>query len=119
MGIAVFFVVCCSCPVKRYIRLHLYKQSPLLEKTLAAHVSTNDVKDCTIADRNDQSPAIVFSFYQNAANPHVFVTFYIPAFLGLLSLYFFKRREESYIIIDGTGMPVPIPLYLRMRHLQV
>jgi hypothetical protein len=116
---AVFFIVFCSCPVKKYIRMQLYKQMPFVETTTGDKLSTSDVKDCTIADRNDQSQTVILSFLHHLPTPVDPVTFFIPAVLSLLVLFLYRQDKRAYIIPRRTGIPVPIPIYLRMRHLQV
>ncbi len=120
MGMAVFFLVFCSCPVKRFIRLHLYDHKSIAVNPNTDTYSTNDVKDCSIADRHQQSNIIVLSFLHRDADPHDLVTFLSPLSLSSLSLYFSTTDKESPGTISGPhGMPMPIPVYLWVRHIQV
>ena len=120
MGMGVFFVVFCSSPVKKYIRLQLYKQKQLVENTSGQHFSTHDVKDCTIAERNDQTQASLLSFIHGPLE--------IPGFnLCLVSTcnsftcdtFYPSANKISIAFPETNGVVMSIPLYLRIRRLQV
>ena len=120
LGLAVFFVVFCSCPVKRYIRLHLYNQKFSIENTNGDHFSINDIKDCSIADRHHQSEITVLKVLQRPADDHnEHTVFLIPTLLPGIAFSIFKRDEDRYGNSLHNGAGVPIPLYLWIRHLQV
>jgi|GEM_PF-1412636 len=121
LGLAVFFMVFCSCPVKRYIRMQLFKQHAPIENTSGASISTNIAKDCTVAERQDQGAitTLIASFPGPTPQRDV-VTAFIPALLAFAGLYFFRKKDDLFVIHHlHQGIPVPIPLYLRLRHLQV
>jgi hypothetical protein len=119
LGMAVFFVVFCSCPVKKYIRLQLYKQTPLTESTSGDRFITHDIKDCSYAERDDQATTAVPVIHK-ATGPQD-----IGAYLQLeslsVSLNWYSAKDERSVNIRR-GMPVSfahLPLYLLIRHLQV
>ncbi len=120
IGLAVFFLVF-SCPVKKYIRLQLYKQHPLKETSSAPQqYSIKEIKERSVVDKQEISQ-IISLFVQNRVSDHPdFIPFYIAAFLSFALFYIFKRDEETYIISDPSpGSPGDLPLYLKLRHLQV
>ncbi len=122
LGLAIFFVVF-SCPVKKYIRLQLYKHTPLTESTSGPQIATKDVKDCSIADKHNQlqvmPPPVVQRFAGGNGDTH-FASFYLPLFISLASLLLFKRKDEEYLVGDQSpGATGTVPLYLQYRHLQV
>ena len=122
LGMAVFFLVFCSCPVKRYIRLHLYSQKSEAETTKGNHYSTYDVKDCTIADRHQQSEITILSFLQRPADDihHGDVLFHLPSLLSFTNSVLAGKDIGAYIAsISPEGNPMPIPRYLWVRHIQV
>jgi len=119
LGIAVFFVVFCSCPVKRYIRLHLYRQSGIVENIKVDHFSTNDVKDCTIADRPEHAQPSHFVFVCAPADHDDAVVFFQSAFQSVFNSYIFSAEQPKALMREQDDLPVPVPLYLRMRHLLV
>ena len=121
MGMAVFFLVFCSSPVKRYIRLHLYNQKFVVVDIKGDHFNTHDIKDCLIADRHQQTEINILSFLQHPANdlPDD-VSFLPPATLPSLAFTFFRKDDGRYVAYSlSRGKPASVPLYLWVRHLQV
>jgi len=119
IGLAVFFLVF-SCPVKKYIRLQLYKHTPLVETPAAEQFATKDVKDCSIADKQEQSLVMPSAFLQRLSDHPDFVPYLLTTFLSFALFYLIKRKEDAYIVGDPSpGSPDSVPLYLRLRHLQV
>lgn len=121
IGLAIFFLIF-SCPVKKYIRLQLYKQHPLTETSSAPQQYTiKEIKDCSIADKHEQSQIISLSFLQRISDHPDLIPFYISAFLSFALLYFIKKDEEDTLVASDTSPDSPgsLPLYLRLRHLQV
>jgi len=118
MGLALFFLIF-SCPVKKYIRLQLYKQHPLKETSSAAQqISIKEIKDCSIADKQESQLAVVLHHMMPDAND--LTVFYLATSLSVALFFFFRRTEEYYIVSDPSpGSPGTVPLYLRLRHLQV
>ena len=120
LGIAVFFVVFCSCPVKKYISLQLYKHTALADNSKGDHFSKTEVKDCTIAERDDNAGHINMVVFQFPERHPVEFNYFVPSLLPLLSFYY--REEQDYHInvphVIG-AVPIGIPLYLHIRHLQV
>jgi len=121
MGMAVFFLVFCSGPVKKYIRLHLYNQKFVVENMKGDHYSTYDIKDCLIADRHQQTEINILSFLQHPGDDlHKDVPFFIaPSGLPGIAVSFFRKDEEQYTASLLKGIAMPIPVYLWVRHLQV
>jgi len=120
LGIALFFLVFCSCPVKKYIRLQLYKQIPLTESASGDRYVTHDIKDCSYAERCDQAGTTIFSLFHIPDNSGGFAGFFFPSLLSLIAFFFIKRNGLSYVLPRHRKRKlVPIPLYLRVRHLQV
>jgi len=119
LGMAVFFVVFCSCPVKKYIRMHLYKQVPLVERTAGDHMAPGDVKDCSIAERHQQVAEVVFTFLPPPP-VHDLVPFFLPSFISCTGIGYPKIAAGSRgVPVYYDRIRVPIPLYLWVRHLQV
>lgn len=121
LGLALFFLIF-SCPVKKYIRLQLYKHHPLTEATSAPQqYSIKDVKDCSYADKHDQSQMITLSLFKRITDHPDFTPFYLASFLSFALFFLIKKEEEDTLHISDTSPDSPgsLPLYLRLRHLQV
>lgn len=120
MGMAVFFLVFCSSPVKKYIRLHLYNQKFVVENTKGDHFLTHDVKDCLIADRHQQSEISILSVVHVPSDDlQKDFAFFLPSFISNKAITFFKKVEHQYCASLPDGIAVPMPVYLWVRHLQV
>jgi len=119
IGLAVFFLVF-SCPVKKYIRLQLYKHLPLVETPASQQIAPKDVKDCSIADKQEQSQLMPLPLLQRLSDRTDFTPFLLFAFSSATLLFLFRKEEDTYVVGDTSpGRPGSIPLYLRLRHLQV
>ena len=121
LSMAVFFVVFCSTPVKRYIRLHLYNQKFTIENTRCDYFSTHDIKDCTIADRPEQVQKITVPFVQHCTNGPDEISFlFYENLSSVYSTFFSPEHYGTEIFPPGqSSAPSSIPRYLRIRHLQV
>ena len=118
LGLAVFFTVFCSSPVKRYVRLHLYDQKSLNTNLAGDHFSTHDIKDCLIADKHQSeiSVAGVQTYGDDLQNAGAF----LPAFFAReLVLTFLGKDEVRYAPSLPPGIGMSTPVYLWVRHLQV
>ena len=120
LGMAVFFIVFSSCPVRKYIRLQLYKHVPLTETSSTSdHFKIKDIKDCCIAEKNEQTPTVVFHFLKGSVD-HGLNPFCFNTASSLTGLDFFKRNERSLVLFKPPSRtPSSIPLYLQVRRLQV
>jgi len=102
------------------IKLQLYKHTPLVETPAAEQFATKDVKDCSIADKQEQSLVMPSAFLQRLSDHPDFVPYLLTTFLSFALFYLIKRKEDAYIVGDPSpGSPDSVPLYLRLRHLQV
>jgi hypothetical protein len=119
MGMAVFFVVFCSCPVKKYFRMQLYRHSALATNTTGDHYSRTEVKDCTIAEREDQTQINFICFLHGACSDHDFI---VPL------QWLVQQSPNAFAVLQKKFVPIPppdappalsLPLYLRMRRIQV
>ncbi len=120
MGLAVFFLVFCSGPVKRYIRLHLYNQKFVVENTNCEHFSTHDIKDCLIADRHHQAEIGILSIVQQPSDDlQKDFSFFSPSFIPNKDVAFFRKEERPYTASLHHRIAMPLPVYLWVRHLQV
>jgi len=119
IGLAVFFLVF-SCPVKKYIRLQLYKHVPIAETPASQQIAPRDIKDCSIADKQEQSQLMPLPLLQRLSDRTDFVPFLLFAFSSVALLFIFKKEEDAHMVGDTSpGSPGSMPLYLRLRHLQV
>jgi len=116
----VYFLICCSSPVKKYIRMQLYKHHPVIESTAGEHFVTHDVKDCLIADRVDQAKISVPVLFLNNAGPDFSPIFILPALISIAFLLFFSRVREAYTGLRARRLPLSgSRRYLLLRHIQV
>lgn len=119
MAMAMFFLVVCSCPVKKYIRLQLYKHHPITEKSAYPdHIKIKDVKDCTIAEKLEQSSMVLAAPFFLFAGDDL-VPLLSVALLSFAALIFFRRYERTVLFKPHEPAPRAVPLYLRVRHLQI
>ena len=120
LAMAVFFTVFCSSPVKRYVRLHLYSPRVVNTNTAGDHFSTHDIKDCLIADKHQQSDMGSLAFSHAPADDLAHSDLFFPSsFTSELVLAFFRKDEVRYAPSLPHGIPMPTPVYLWVRHLQV
>jgi len=120
MGMAVFFLLFCSSPVKKYIRLHLYNQKFVVENTKGDHFSTYDIKDCLIADRHQQSEISILSVIHGPSDDlQQDFAFFLPSFIPNKAIAFFRKEERQHTATLPDGIAMPVPVYLWVRHLQV
>ena len=120
LSMAVFFLVFCSSPVKKYIRLHLYNQKFVVENTKGDHYSTYDVKDCLIADRHQQTEINILSFVHPPSDDlQNDISFYTPSFLPPIAFTYCKNEVDCSNASILYGIAMPVPVYLWVRHLQV
>lgn len=114
-----FFLLFCSSPVKKYIRMQLYKKSPLMESVAGDHFSKHDIKDCLIAERTDHGKITVPDLLLFSGDPLSYGFFFIPLYFSIgLLIPFRKRTDTSPIPIRIFALP-SVPIYLRHRHLSV
>ncbi len=117
LSLAVFFLLFCSTPVKKFIRMQLYRHTTFVTGNYpGAEFSRKDIKDCTIAERQDKDTE-VFKIVFNA-QPAAPIVFYVPALLIVLS-FFFQNKDSQYPIAVSYFIPPPKRLYLKLKHLQV
>ncbi len=119
LAMAVFFLVFSSCPVRKYIRLQLYKHNPITETSATAdHFKIKDIKDCTIAEKLEHGVNIITSVVPSDGND--LVPFFFYSALSFAALLFVRRNKQRLVLFKPLA-PVlqPIPLYLRVRHLQI
>ncbi len=118
LGLAVFFTVFCSSPVKRYVRLHLYDQKSLNTNLAGDHCSTHDIKDCLIADKH-QSEIAVADMQAHGGDLQHAEGFFPASFARELVLTFLGKDEVRYAPSLPPGIGMSTPVYLWVRHLQV
>ena len=124
LGLAIFFVVFCSCPVKKYIRLQLYKHNPLTEapsSSVPQGYNIKEVKDCSYAEKEEQGqPIVLISALQRFDGGHDVIPFAFYAALSFTALYFYKRNEDQLVLLKPRwGQHSVLPLYLQLRHLRI
>ncbi len=120
MGLAMFFVVC-STPVKKYIRMQLYKHYPPTEQVSLDHLGIPEGKDCSIADKHNQALAITATADHFLAGSDGLLLFILPTLIFTAFRFITGRKEETHIPHgqDPGGGLSTVPLYLRHRHLRV
>lgn len=115
--LAIFLLVFNSTPVKKYIRLHLYKHSAAIEFNGSEHLSICNHGDCTLLDRHEISNKV----YHITAQPSDSdILLFITAVLSGVCLLFFRKERNNrtypeHTIAEGTL----VPIYLHIRKLQV
>ena len=121
LGLAVFFLVFCSSPVKKFIRMQLYRNNPVAERSASgAHLSTHDIKDCVIAERVDISSIAIPIACLNDGIPEMPQAFFLNGLAAMAFLpLFIKYRHKRVVTHQRWHLSPPMPRYLMVRHLQV
>lgn len=118
LAMAIFFLVFCSCPVRKYIRLQLYKHTPLTERSVSPeHFKVKDVKDCTIAEKQEHGISIAALLL--VPDGDGLIPFFFSA-LSFAALLLIRHRREDALLFKPPALRLqPVPVYLRVRHLQI
>jgi hypothetical protein len=125
LGMAVFFLVFCSCPVKKYIRLQLYKhhltEAPATPSSTQENFGVKDSRDCSIAEKDEQAGVIVFlAFLQHSTDSHDLIPFIFYTAMAFAALYFSRRKQQEPALYRPQRGNLPmVPLYLQIRHFRV
>ena len=125
LGMAMFFLIFCSCPVKKYIRLQLYKHKLLSEAPMSTstqeHFGVKDSRDCSIAEKDEQAGVIMFlAFLQHSTDTHDLIPFIFYTAMAFAALYFSRRKQQHPVLYRSQrGSPPLLPLYLQIRHFRV
>ena len=120
LGLAVFFLVFCSSPVKKYIRMQLYKHHPVVERSAGQHLSTHDIKDCLIAERVDLAKILTPTLFINDEAPDMASDFFVTSLIALAILSLFTQYSLSRAVPRRRWrMATTMPRYLMVRHLRV
>ena len=116
-ALAVFMLIFNSTPVKKYIRLQLYKHGAPVELNSGEHIGVCTHGDCTLLERHEISTHISYAIVQST---DLDIFFFLSAIVaGVAFLYFRKRRDgTNYPEID-TFKGDAVPLYLHVCRLQV
>jgi len=125
LSLSVFFIVFCSCPVKRYIKIQLYKQGAPIESTSSNGAFSKELKDCNLIDKHGVLQVVRLSEVSRPKplRPIVEKTplqLFFPISLTEDLLHFFKKNNRSFCY-HSTPHHIPgvMPLYLRCSRLQV
>ena len=119
MGLAMFFVVF-SCPVKKYIRMQLYKQFPPVESASHPQLGIPQGKECSTADRHNLALVIPKPPANTRSGGNDLAPILLPVFIvNVFLLIARKKGKEHVFYVQDTGDPGTVPLYLRLRHIQV
>ena len=120
MGLALFFVVF-STPVKKYIRMQLYKHYPPTEQVSMEHLGIPEGKDCSIADKHNQALAVSAATHHFSGGSDGLLLVILPTLICSALRFLTGKREE----VDAPNGQDPglslsaVPLYLRYRHFRV
>ena len=123
LGLAIFFIIFCSCPVKRFFKLQLYKHADPIESTSNNLAFSKELKDCnliekrilqsaTFPDFRSPEPKQPNSLMADMALPLLFLTGFVP-------FYERKKREPSLLWAYTCPKDGDLPLYLRCHRIQV
>ena len=120
MGLALFFVVC-STPVKKYIRMQLYRHYSATELVSLAHAGMPEGKDCSIADKHNQAIAVSVTADHFLAGGNGLLLFILPTLIFTAFRFLTGRKEEVCAPQgqDPGGGFRSVPLYLVHRHIRV
>lgn len=115
--LAIFLLIFNSTPVKKYIRLQLYKHGAAVELNGAEHVSICNHGDCTLLDRHEISNKV----YHIIAQPSdTDILLFITAVLSGVCLLFFRKQRNNRTYPEHSDTKgTLVPLYLHICKLQV
>jgi hypothetical protein len=120
MGLALFFVVF-SCPVKKYIRMQLYKHYPPTEQLSLERLGIPEGKDCSIADKHNQALALSATTHHFSGDSDGLLMVILPALI-FTALSFLNGRKQDVCAPHGQdpgSTSGAVPLYLRHRRFRV
>lgn len=115
--LAIFLLVFNSTPVKKYIRLQLYRQGVPIELNTSEHINICNHGDCTLLDRHEISTSVSHVIAQSS---DLDIFLFLTAIVAGVALLFVRKRGNKTNYPDvaiATGSVVP--LYLHICKLQV
>lgn len=117
IGIALFFVLFYSCPVKKYIQVQL-RQIPPTNLRVVVQNTSNVNKICNI-NRHALSQKVILANIQHNSDFNLDILLLLSALLSFLGLLYLKEDQLK----NKRQQPAPpdglVPLYLRIHKLQV
>ena len=122
LTMSVFLIVFTSCPVRKYIRLQLYKQQPTTQHSASPErYAIKDVKDCTVADKHQDGQVIISDALLGNFDGDAIVPVFFSSVLTIAALLYIKRNEQSFLFFRPRRPELPsvIPLYLQVRHIRI
>jgi hypothetical protein len=123
LALAMFFIIF-SCPVKKYFRLQLYKQTHAkVVETGGDQYGIKEIKDCSIADKHDNQLVVPSVVYIQPLQPSPrFASidpYFLPVFISLAVMYIPRRRKRAVGLALAPVHPDELPLYIRMQHFRI
>lgn len=118
IGIALFFVVFYSCPVKKYIQIQLRQIPPTNVPSTIAQNTSNVNKICNI-NRHALSQKVILANIQHNSDFDLDILLLLSSLLSFLGLLYL-REDQLKNKRQQQGPPNGlIPLYLQIHKLQV
>ena len=125
LGLAIFFIIFCSCPIKRFFKLQLYKHSDPIESSSNNAAFAKELKDCNLINKHGLVKVVRFT---NNTKPKPEPTIKeIPPFVFFVStlvtddLFDILKNKRSKVLRLYTSYPIAgtLPVYIALHRLQV
>lgn len=125
LGLAIFFIIFCSCPIKRFFKLQLYRHSDPIESSSNNAAFAKELKDCNLINKHGLVKVVRFA---NVTKPRPEPAIKdIPPFVFFASalvsddLFDIFKNKRSKVSRFCTSYPIAgtLPVYLALRRLQV
>jgi len=122
LGLAMFFIVFCNCPVKRFFKLQLYRDVVPVESTSGSGLFSKELKDCNMIDKKGLVTTTICPNFivPDPQPPSLPVAVFMSFIIATELFYFFRRRSKTtYFSFPAYALSGRLPLYLQCHRLQV
>ena len=125
LGLAIFFIIFCSCPIKRFFKLQLYKHSDPIESSSNNAAFAKELKDCNLINKHGLVQVVRFA---NITRPKPEPTIKdVPPFVFFVSTLvsddifdiFKNKRNKTRDLSASYPIDGALPIYLALHRLQV